>query len=50
MESAFGTVTSQLGDHFGSYGIAKEPLFDYIEALSGQQRRPSSLGSISPAD
>jgi len=38
-----------LGEHFGSYGLAKEQLFDYIEVFYNQRRRHSTLGLISPA-
>ena len=50
MESWFSTVKSELGEHFDSYGIAKEELSDYIEVFYNQQRRHSSLGYISPAE
>jgi transposase InsO family protein len=49
MESFFSTVKAELGEHFESYGIAKEQLFDYIEAFYNQRRRHSTLGQISPA-
>ena len=49
MESFFSTVKAELGEHFESSGIAKEQLFDYIEAFYNQRRRHSTLGQISPA-
>jgi putative transposase len=49
MESFFSTVKAELGEHFDSYGLAKEQLFDYIEVFYNQQRRHSTLGLISPA-
>lgn len=49
MESFFSTVKAELGEHFESYGIAKEQLFDYIEPFYNQRRRHSTLGQISPA-
>ena len=49
MESFFSTVKAELGEHFETYGIAKEQLFDYIEAFYNQRRRHSTLGQISPA-
>jgi putative transposase len=49
MESFFSTVKAELGEHFDSYGIAKEQLFDYIEPFYNQRRRHSTLGQISPA-
>lgn len=49
MESFFSTVKAELGEHFESYGIAKEQLFDYIEVFYNQRRRHSTLGQISPA-
>ena len=49
MESFFSTVKAELGEHFESYGIAKEELFDYIEVFYNQRRRHSTLGQISPA-
>ena len=49
MESFFSTVKAELGEHFESYGLAKEQLFDYIEVFYNQRRRHSTLGQISPA-
>jgi putative transposase len=49
MESFFSTVKAELGEHFDSYGLAKEQLFDYIEVFYNQPRRHSTLGLISPA-
>jgi putative transposase len=49
MESFFSTVKAELGEHFGSYGLAKAELFDYIEVFYNQQRRHSTLGLVSPA-
>jgi transposase InsO family protein len=49
MESFFSTVKAELGEHFETYGLAKEQLFDYIEAFYNQRRRHSTLGQISPA-
>jgi transposase InsO family protein len=49
MESFFSTVKAESGEHFGSYGLAKEQLFDYIEVFYNQRRRHSTLGQISPA-
>ncbi len=49
MESFFSTVKTELGERFGSYGLAKEQLFDYIEVFYNQRRRHSTLGQISPA-
>jgi transposase InsO family protein len=49
MESFFSTVKSELGEHFDTYGIAKEELFDCIEVFYNQRRRHSTLGQISPA-
>ncbi len=50
MESFFSTVKSEEGPRFGSYGHAKEALFDYIEVFYNQRRRHSTLGQISPAE
>jgi putative transposase len=50
MESFFSTVTSELGEVFDSYGVAKAELFDYIEVLYNQRRRHSTLGLISPVE
>lgn len=49
MESFFSTVKAELGEHFETYGRAKEQLFDYLEVFYNQQRRHSTLGLISPA-
>lgn len=49
MESWNSTLKIELGEHFESYGIAKQKLFDYIEVFYNQQRRHSSLGYASPA-
>lgn len=49
MESFFSTVKAELGEHFASYGLAKEQLFDYLEVFYNQRRRHSTLGQISPA-
>ena len=49
MESFFSSVKTELGEHFESYGIAKEQLFDYIEVFYNQRRRHSTLGQLSPA-
>ena len=50
MESWNSTLKAELGEHFESYGSAKEQLFDYIEAFYNPQRRHSSLGYMSPAE
>jgi putative transposase len=50
MESWFSTLKAELGEHFTSYGAAKEDLFDYIEVFYNQQRRHSSIGYLSPAE
>ncbi len=50
MESWFSTLKSELGEHFESYGSAKEQLFDYIEVFYNQRRRHSAIGYLSPAD
>jgi putative transposase len=42
-------VKSELGDRFDSHGEAKMELFDYIEVLSNQQSRHSTIGQVSPA-
>jgi transposase InsO family protein len=49
MESWFSTLKSELGERFGSYGAAKEELFDYIEVFYNQQRRHSAIDYVSPA-
>jgi transposase InsO family protein len=49
MESFFSSVKAELGEHFESFGLAKEQLFDYIEVFYNQRRRHSTLGQISPA-
>ena len=49
MESWNSTLKSELGEHFESYGLAKEKLFDYIEVFYNQERRHSALGYASPA-
>jgi len=49
-ESFFSTLKLELGEHFESYGIAKEQLFDWIEVFYNQQRRHSSIGYRSPAE
>ena len=46
----FSTLKSVLGEHFESYGAAKEQLFEYIEVFYNQQRRHSVLGYVSPAE
>jgi len=50
MESWNSTLKSELGEHFESYGVAKEQLFDYIEVFYNQQRRHSSIDYLSPAE
>jgi transposase InsO family protein len=50
MESWFSTVKCELGEHFESYALAKEQLFDYIEVFYNQQRRHSALDYASPAE
>lgn len=50
MEAWFSTVKSELGEHFDSYGAAKEALFDYIEVFYNQQRRHSAIDYVSPAE
>ena len=50
MESWNSTLKSELGEHFESYGIAKQQLFDYIDVFYNQKRRHSSLGYVSPAE
>ncbi len=49
MESWFSTLKSELGEHFASDGIAKDQLFDYIEAFYNPTRRHSALDYMSPA-
>jgi transposase InsO family protein len=49
MESWFSTFKCEVGEHFDSYGRAKEEVFDYIEVFYNGQRRHSSLGYLSPA-
>lgn len=49
-ESFFSTMKLELGEHFESYGIAKEQLFDWSEVFYNQQRRHSSIGYRSPAE
>jgi transposase InsO family protein len=49
MESWFSTVKFELGETFPSIRIAKDQLFDYIEAFYNQRRRHSSIGYVSPA-
>ena len=49
MESFFSTVKAELGEHFESYGLAKEQLFDYLEVFFNQRRRHTTLGLVSPA-
>ena len=48
MESWFSTLKSELGEHFDSYGRAKEELFDYIEVFYNTRRRHSSIGYVAP--
>jgi transposase InsO family protein len=50
MESWFSTFKSELGEHFESYGDAKEKAFDYIEVFYNQQRIHSSVGYLPPAE
>jgi putative transposase len=50
MESWNSTLKSELGEHFESYGMAKQQLFDYIDVFYNQQRRHSSLGYVSPGE
>jgi transposase InsO family protein len=49
-ESWHSTLKSEEGEHFESYAVAKERLFDYIEVFYNQQRRHSALGYVSPAE
>ena len=49
-ESWNSTLKFELGEHFESYGLAKEQLFDYIEVFYNQQRRHSSIDYLSPAE
>ena len=49
MESWFSTLKFELGETFPSIRLGKEQLFDYIEVFYNQQRRHSTIGSISPA-
>lgn len=49
IESWFSTLKSELGEHFESYGTAKEQLFDYVEVFYNQQRRHSTMDYLSPA-
>lgn len=50
MESWNSTLKSELGEHFESYAVAKEELFDYIEVFYNNQRRHSSIDYVSPAE
>jgi transposase InsO family protein len=50
IESWCSTVRSEEAERLESYAHAKEALFDYIEVLSNQRRRHSTLGQISPAE
>lgn len=50
MESWFSTLKCELGERFNSYALAKEELFDYIEAFYNRRRRHSSLDYLSPVD
>jgi putative transposase len=49
MVSVFSTVKAESGEHLESDGASKVALFDDIEVFDNQQRRHSTLGSISPA-
>jgi transposase InsO family protein len=50
MESWNSTLKSELGERFETYAVAKEQLFDYIEAFYNPTRRHSALGYVSPAE
>jgi putative transposase len=50
VESWHSTLKNELGERFASYSLAKEQLFDYIEAFYNPQRLHSSLGYVSPAE
>jgi transposase InsO family protein len=50
MESWFGTLKTELGEHFDSPFDAKRQLFDYIEVFYNRKRMHSSLGYVSPAE
>jgi transposase InsO family protein len=49
MESWNSTLKMELGEHFETFGEAKDKLFDYIEVFYNQQRIHSSLDYVSPA-
>jgi putative transposase len=50
MESWFGILKTELGEHFASPFDAKRQLFDYIEVFYNRKRIHSSLGYLSPAE
>ena len=50
MESWNSTFKTELGEHFESYGGAKEQVFDYIEVFYNVRRRHSALGYLPPAE
>ena len=50
MESWFSTLKMELGEHFATFGEAKEQLFDYIEVFYNQKRMHSALDYKSPAE
>lgn len=50
MESWNSTFKTELGEHFESYGSAKEQVFDYIEVFYNGRRRHSAIGYLPPAE
>ena len=50
MESWNSTLKCELGEHFETFGDAKNKLFDYIEVFYNQERLHSSLDYVSPAE
>ena len=52
VESFFGTLKQELVNrcHFATRDVARQEVFEYIEAWYNRQRRHSSLGYVSPAE
>lgn len=52
MERFWSTLKLELvyRGHFATRRQAKAEIFDFIEAFYNRQRRPTSLGGLSPAD
>src|SRR6202000_934580 len=50
VESWFKTLKAALGSRFYNHSHARAEVFDYIEVFYNQQRLPSAIGYLSPAE